>query len=307
MKTVLKTLRESCSSVCSVGKEYAMIKFREISYLLIIAIFVSSVLFVGCSEKDDASNSNERIYVTVNDANLGERELMSMVPSEFYNRLDATYRKEIVQEWVNDELLYQEALTQKLDEEPGIRLMLERSRRRLLASELLERKLLELEAPSDEVLKSYYEENKDMFILQSNEYDIRYALFDTMQDAQRFYHKVKRGASFSDLAKTLSTDPSAKDGGSLGVITEMTVEPTIWNETVTLYNKLGVMKISNPFRVLDGFAIVIIDKVYEAGTARPFETVRDQIYDLYMLDAREKEKSRILKSLTGKAQINFNF
>ncbi|MBT4485507.1 MAG: hypothetical protein HOC71_17710 [Candidatus Latescibacteria bacterium] len=272
---------------------------------LLICLF--SVVCSGCLDKDDSAETDEQVYATVNGTKLTESELQALVPREFYGKMTPSHKKEIVTEWVNNELLYQRALELGIDEEPEIARILKKSRLDLLSTELLERTLSDIEIPDDETLKKYYEESKDYFILHSTEYRIRYALFDNRNEANEFYDKIKRGASFSELAKQDSKDPSAKSGGELGIVNEESVEPTIWESIANTYKRLGLRKISDVFSVIDGFAIVIVDEIHEMGSVRPFDTARNQVIDLYMNEKREEVKKSLLESLTRKSVIEYNF
>lgn len=250
---------------------------------------------------------NERIYATVNESNLTETDFHSLVPEEFINTLTPTHKKEIVKEWIDTELLYQEAVKLGIDKEPRIARILEKTRRDLLSSELLARRAADITTPSDDELNKYYESNSDFFVLQNDEYLVRYALFDTIENARNFYNKVKRGDSFSDLAKVESKDTSARDGGSLGTVNEESIEPAVWNEIINTYQRLGVKKISSPFNVVEGFGIVIVDEVYKAGSLKPFEMVRDQVLDYYMREKREEAKKVLIEGLEKKAKIEYMF
>ena len=56
----------------------------------------------------------------MNGTKLTESELQALVPKEFYGKLTPSHKKEIVKEWVNNELLYQKALELEIDKEPEI-------------------------------------------------------------------------------------------------------------------------------------------------------------------------------------------
>ena len=269
--------------------------------------FVAVILMAGCSSEDRQARSSEPVYVTVNGATLTESEFRSIVPAEFYDTLTPEHKREIVHDWVNRQLLYQEAVTEKIDREPVISRILEDSRRDLLSTELLERKIAEIGTPSDTELIRFYEESKDNFILDGDEYRVRYASFDNIKDAQSFWSRVKQGASFSDLAMEESRDPSAADGGNLGFISEPTVEPALWEATVNTYETLGIGKISSAFSVIDGWGIVIVDAVLKRGATKPFADVRDQVIDYYMVDKRDEIKNDLLSRLTSEADINYHF
>ncbi len=272
-----------------------------------VAASMCAVFCAGCFKSGDTEAIDEGVYVTVNGKALTESGLMAIVPKGFYDRLTRDHKRKIIEDWVNRELLYQEASRRGIDQEPDIKRLIENSNRNLLSNELLERELAEIPNPSDEVLKQFYEEHKDYFQLQTKEYEVRYALFDNRNDALSFRRKVKNNVSFSELAKELSKDPSANDGGSLGVVSEESVEPALWDAIMSTVHKYGLIKISDPFMVIDGWGCVIIDNEYEAGMIKPFDLVRDLVRDMYIAEQRENRQEELIKNLTLEADIKYLF
>jgi peptidyl-prolyl cis-trans isomerase C len=275
--------------------------FFYFSLIVLIAVVVS-----GCSRKKaDKSNSNEPVYVSVNGVELTESGLRAIVPKNFYDKLTPEHRKKIVDEWVNNELLYQEALKRGIDKEPDIETLLLNTKRTLLSNELIEREMTNIKPPSDNELKKFYEDNKSDFEVQTKEFKVRFALFDNTKDAAAFHDDIKKNQSFSDLAKQLSKDPSSKNGGDIGIIDEDNVEPDIWGAVNKTVNKYGLKKISDPFMVSNGWGCVIVDESFEPGSIKPFENVKDLVYDLYMQEKRDSAQKEFIKNLSGKAQIKY--
>jgi peptidyl-prolyl cis-trans isomerase C len=268
-------------------------------------LLLAVVLAVGCSKKGGNVDPGDAVYAKVNDSVLTESGLRALVPSDFYNTLTPEHKKEIIQEWVNNELLYQEALRQKIDHDPEIAGIIENSKRNLLRNELLERNLSAIKAPDESVLQKYYEDHKKNFMVQDREYKVRFALFDTQSDASDFWKKVKSSAGFSDLTREMSKDRSAPSGGDLGVISEEDVEPAVWAAINQTTKKYGLVKISDPFRVSNGWACLIVDGMFEPGTAKPFDIVHDQVLDMYMVDKRDEARNELLKQLSSKAKIGY--
>ncbi|MFC1694442.1 peptidylprolyl isomerase [Candidatus Latescibacterota bacterium] len=280
---------------------------RIVRYKGLAVLIVISVLSASCFTSQDTRENNEISYVSVDNSFLTESEFKSLVPSEFYDKLTPEHKKAIMNEWINEELLYQEALRLGIDRETEIARMLEKSKRDFISNELLERELATVELPGEDQLKQYFEEHNDYFMLQSNEYQVRYALLDNYKDAMKFWNNVKNGASFSELAKTESKDPSSKSGGELGIVNEESIEPAIWSALVNTYEKLGLRKISDTFPVIDGFGLIIIDKIYEKGSVKPFEAVRDQLMDFYIAEESEKAKNDLLEKLKSHSEITYHF
>jgi peptidyl-prolyl cis-trans isomerase C len=269
-------------------------------YLLLFSFFLS-----GCSAKKEKTESHERIYARVNNVLLTESDLKALVPGDVYDKMTEMHKNEIVKEWVKNEVLYQEALKQNIDNDPVISRILENSKRNLLVNELLERVFTDIKTPADDVLRKYYNEHKDYFVLLDDEYRIRYALFDSRDNVDDFWRKVKLGGSFSDLAQKMSKDPSFQNGGDLGMVSEEMLEPEVWKAIIVTYKKLGLVKISDPFSVSGGWACLIVDEIYEQGSVKPFEAVRDQVEEMYIVEKREEIKNEFIDKLTKNAKITY--
>lgn len=271
---------------------------------------VSCILFAtvafGCSPKQESVETGEAVFATVNDSRLTESGLRELVPSDFYDKLTPDHKKEIVNEWVNNELLYQEALRRKLDQDPAILKIIENTRRTLLINELIERTSAELKAPGDDELRKYYESHKQYFVIQDKEYRIRYASFDSHKDADDFWRQVKSKTGFSELAKERSKDASAATGGDLGVVDQEMVAPEIWQAVDRTVRKYGLVKISDPFKVDEGWGCIIVDEAYEPGSAKSFEGVRDRVLEMYMTEGREKARTEFLRKLGSDAKITYS-
>jgi peptidyl-prolyl cis-trans isomerase C len=269
-------------------------------------IVVFSV-FPGCTKNSSSPNTDTesvgQVYATVNGTDLTDSDLRALVPSGIYERLTPEHKANIVDDWIQNELLYQEALKEGIDRQPQIQHLLNQAERQLLSNELLERRLSSVQAPSDDVLKAYYKANEELFRLDANEYQLRYALFDNKEDVNDFHQRVKQNENFSDLARKRSKDPSSQNGGDLGVVNEDQVDPSIWEAIISTNSKYGLHKISDPFTVIDGWACLIIDEKYEAGTVKPFEHVKDLVYDMFIAEKRETAKQELLDELTKDAAV----
>jgi len=272
-----------------------------------VFIISLSTIFSGCFGSGNEDIIDEQIYATVNGVHLTESGLRAIVPKDFYDRLTIDHKRQIIEEWVNNELLYQEAQRIKIDNDPEIKRLLLNSKRNLLSNEVLERELSKINIPDENELKIFYEDNKEYFKLQANEYRIRYALFDNKKDATDFYRRVKSNQSFSELAKEYSKHPSSHDGGNLGVVNEESVEPPIWENILSTVTKYGMRKISDPFIVIDGWGCVIVDEEFKGGSIKPFEYVRDLVLAMYMAEKHEKTRDELIKKLRVKADIRYEF
>lgn len=271
---------------------------------LLIICCISIILLPGCSKPERTADPSP-VYVVVNDERLTEQELLELIPKDVFDKLSLESKKAIVRDWVESELLYQEALKRGVDRDPSIQRLIKSTERTLLSNEILEQEYALVSAPDEATLLNYYQENRDYFILQDNAYRIRYAQFDSRTEARNFWREIKDGSGFSDLAINRSLHQSSQNGGEMGIVTEDMVEPAVWSAIEATVARLGLVKISDPFEVSEGWACIIVDEEYEAGEMQPFDSVREKVHDMYLLEQREKIRRDLIHKLSVNSQIEY--
>lgn len=156
-----------------------------------------------------------------------------------------------------------------------------------LADRLLTQRVIQQEVGShlsvgtDEVQK-YYDAHKGEFV-RPEEVFLSEIFFNTKgkspqeaadarKKAEGILARLKKGESFSALAKRYSQGPTAKDGGSLGAFKRGELNPEI-EKAVFPLNKgdiTGVIQTPN------GFEILHVNQHYQAGL-QPLDKVEDEI------------------------------
>ncbi len=94
------------------------------------------------------------------------------------------------------------------------------------------------------------------------------------------YAKLKAGAAFGDLAKTVSGGPTASAGGDLGDFKRGTLGTVLENATFPL----PVGGLTQPIRTRQGFVILHVDNHQQAGVP-PLAQVEQQVEQAIYLDA----------------------
>ena len=120
----------------------------------------------------------------------------------------------VLSEIIKMELLYQEALKQKIDKDPDIAVRAEMQRKEMLANALLQKSGIGAPIPDEELKKIYDEKIKSQNI---TEYKARHILVKSEDEAKAVIADLDKGGSFEEVAKSKSTDAGTKDnGGDLG-------------------------------------------------------------------------------------------
>ena len=191
--------------------------------------------------------------ITLPEFNERLKNLKQSIPDIDVN--DPKSRKYVLDEIVRQQLLVMEAEKMGVDKDKNIMAAVDDFRRTLLVQELVNRKIKDLVATSEDA-KKYYEENKDKLI-KPVEWKVREILVLTESAAKENLAKVLQGADFAELAKITSKSKSASNGGELE---PFTAEKAPFPEMLSAISILNVGGVSAVFKGPEGFYIVKVDE-----------------------------------------------
>ncbi len=118
--------------------------------------------------------------------------------------------------------------------------------------------------------------------------------------AERALINVHSPEQFAAIAKSMSYDPTSKDGGYLGWIEKGSVTPQI--ENVLFTTPPGQR--TNPIVTSAGIEIYWIHQKRSAGM-RHFDEVEDVLREHHAQDAIEQQRRRLIKKLRDEADIQY--
>lgn len=174
---------------------------------------------------------------------------------------------QVKEQVVIGELLYQEALKQKLNESAEVKLALAMSARDALARALLEKVVNE--RTNDAAIQKYYDEHAVQF--KRPQVKARHVLLKEKAEADAVLAAVKGGGDFAKIAAEKSLDTgSAKEGGELGWFEKARMVPEFADAAFAA--KKG--DLVGPVQTKFGFHVIEVEDVRES---KPLEEVKDQI------------------------------
>lgn len=178
--------------------------------------------------------------------------------------------KRVVEELINQEVLYLEALENGLDKEEAFLVELEKVKESIIKQYSLNILLSNISASEDELL-DFYNENKDKF--QKPESVVAsHILVDTEEKADTIIIEINQGLSFEDAAQKYSSCPSKDQGGNLGEFTKGQMVPEF--EVAAFSMELN--QVSEPVKSQFGYHIIkLISKNEE--TISTFDEVKDGV------------------------------
>ncbi len=178
--------------------------------------------------------------------------------------------KKVVDELINQEVLYLDAIEKNLGEEEEFKVELERLKEGLIKQYAVNKLLSGITVEEEEV-KKFYQENKGQF--KNPESAIAsHILVDSEEGAKEALKEIENGMSFEDAAKKYSSCPSKDQGGDLGEFTRGKMIPEFEEAAFAM----EVDTISQPVKTQFGYHVIkLVEKKQESQSS--FEEVKEQI------------------------------
>jgi peptidyl-prolyl cis-trans isomerase C len=185
--------------------------------------------------------------------------------------------------------LYQRALDQGLDKQPGLDAVFAMANREILASELLEK--VANEAVTDEKIQAAYDKHKVQYAKPAAK--IHHMLVDDEAQANDIVAQLKAGADFGALATQYSKD-GAPNGGDLGWVDRGRLITEV--DTAAFAGNKG--DIVGPVHSAHGFHIMKID---DKRDMTPLEEVRSELVE----GVKQEAVNDYLEQLKGEMKIEY--
>lgn len=202
----------------------------------------------------------------------------------------------VLNEYINREIMYQQALKEKADKDDKLNYMLKQQKYDLYIQSLLAKTDVAKPVEQAEVQKIYDEKVKSQHL---TEYNVRHILIkDSENDAKTVIAELDKGAKFEELAKKKSEGPSASAGGDIGWLTigQMSNMPA-FAQAVSEMKKGEYTK--TPVKTEYGWHVIELADVRDVEPP-PLDKVEKQIVSA----VRQQRMQEYVKSLRDKAKID---
>lgn len=192
-------------------------------------------------------------------------------------------QRRIVEELVNQELAYLDAVEKGLDKEEEFVAQFEMMKEGLLKQYAIGKLLRDIEI-SDEEAKNYYDEHPEYF-KKPETVKASHILVDTEEKAKEIAKEIEdKKINFADAAAKYSSCPSKQAGGELGEFGRGQMVPEF--EEVAF--ELDIDKMSEPVKTDHGYHLILVSEKNEEGIL-PYENVEDNLKN-QLLGVKQQEK-----------------
>lgn len=255
--------------------------------LLVLPILLSMVLTVQADE----------VVATLNGKKIMQKDL-----DTYIRYREAVTQKKIdnplavLHEYINREIMYQEALKNKADKDDKLNYMLKQQKYDLYIQSMLSKTDVAKPVDKAEVQQIYDEKVKNQHL---KEYQIRHILLKNSEsDAKTVIAELDKGANFEELAKKKSEGPSASAGGDIGWLNvgQMSNMPT-FAQAVSEMKKGDYTK--NPVKTEYGWHVIKLEDIRDVEPPS-----LDKIEKQIVAAIRQQRMQEYVQDLRNNAKID---
>ncbi len=222
---------------------------------------------------------------------------------------DEANRQRLLDQLIDEEVLFQYAKSQKLHKQDEVKTQIEDAKeqaksqaklleRRVVLAALIDTNIDKKVDISEEQVKAYFDENQSKYG-KVEERKLSHILVNDEALAKKLRAQIKQGTSFESVAKQHSLDSTKTKGGDLGWVSADMLVPEFSKVAFSLKTK---NQISGVVRSPFGFHII----KYKGSKTRPAQKLQDvkqQIYNTLYTMEREALFKDVLKDAKESVKV----
>ncbi|MGM0545122.1 MAG: peptidyl-prolyl cis-trans isomerase [Bacteroidota bacterium] len=274
-------------------------QFRNIVFVGFGILLTISCQQVSQKATDDALARVGSEYLTVSQA---AADIPNYVLQEDSVQAMERYRDN----WIREQLLLQEAERLGLAEESEIQQKIEKARQEILRQALKDYIIAsqqDSEQISDDEARTYYQANKEQFVLDEDFVKFRHMRTETIEEARSARQDLLDGIPWPDIAREYAIDPSAVINES-----EQYWPISMAAQGIDAMNRylsvIGQNEIS-PIQRIDGaYHFVQLTDTRAKGNHPNLEWLVEEIKEWMVINNRRRNFSSFVKNLYLKAESN---
>ena len=262
------------------------------AYFLFICL---SLLSCGKEEKESP------ILARVGEAELSAEQLKNTLGA------DTTYStnemERYISRWVDNELLYQAALADGIESVPEIQDELRKVRRALIVNYFLDKELGSLSEITETRLLNHYEQNKEEFIRENDEYRYSFVVCKDRTFAQQLLKDIRAEKEFAEIIEESYPKKIINSIWDSGYVPLERVIPEI-QRTI---QRLKIGNSYGPVASSSGHIVFKLQEKFDEGTAREFDQVKELLKRRMEEEWYREHYQQLLGKLKTKKSIFVDF
>ena len=240
----------------SLGLEFA--KFVAMKSLIRILLVFSLVLMAGCKTKDP-------VIVTVGDSKLHQSELYTYAPD--WDSWGDRERILFLQHWIEEELVYQQAVKAGALKDSVLIRMIERTKRKIVADYFMQT-FLDTMIVSDVEKIDFYHKNQNLYLNGKTSVSGAILTFADWKSAVLYYKEFKN-TKFESIPPNHRLVKRMREFDGVDMTPDPCMIPSI---------RRAVVGRITPMKVCDGAAkIAVVTNRLDSADARPLDEVIEDV------------------------------
>ena len=266
-------------------------------YCFQIIVIVLIVFFKECSKSEKSP-----VIASVGNSKFTVDDLLENIPAEYRDNLTKEQNVNYVKQWMDTELLFQEALRRKIDKEPEIRNRMKKMQKDLLSAEMINRLSIESgkNPIDDNAIKEYYNQHQKEFIRENDKLKYLEIIVDDSKTAW-YINRSLTSQTFEELSLQYGKVPLPST-----LNTSYIPLNEIPEEIQKVINTTSLEVNTSPIKTDLGYHVIrIIDRL-KKGEICTEEEVREEIINILTNQFQKENLEKLLSELRLKTDIQFN-
>ena len=262
---------------------------------IIFVIFIAASLFQGCGKE----SKQKKFVARVNDSYLTKEDLARMMDTSSVSNF---YKNEVIRNWINREVLYQQAEKQGIVKEDNFKRIMHEAQKELAGSLLLQKYFEDEKSSSYQPseLEDFYNNHKDDFKRFHDSYLISLAIFNNEDKAIKF-RTIALESNWDKASNIFKDEPSIIEREENELFYDYQIQPAALYRVVSEMDPNEISTIIN--EEPGKYAVAqLIDK-FEQGAIPPYDAVKQSVLDEFIAQKKEELLNNYLKELYSNNKI----
>jgi len=266
-----------------------------------VIVSVGFLLNGGCRDKSPESSS--AVIAESGNAKLHLHELKTALPEAAGLEISTIQLQNYIQRWVENELIYQEAVKQGFTKDPEVQRKLEKIEKEMIAAWYVDQEIDKVLTVEEREISTFYDQSRSEYIRQTPSYDLQLILTQTINEANECREALTTGADFAVVARESSLDASKTKEGKIGWSTLNNFPEEVRRRIPTMRSG----EISQPIQTSIGYYVIKVLAIRAKGEVQALDEVRDLIVWKIKAGKREEKYRQLIKQLRESNTVDIHW
>ena len=265
--------------------------------ILYLALLIGiSVPWTGGCGRSSAENPS---VARVGRAVLTEDMLKNVAGERLYGPDSVRMRNQIINRWIEQEILYQGALKAGHNEDEEINSEISQLRKQLVTGKFLDREFENQLTSTEDDLLDYYQKNIDKFLAEENSFVLQHITVETAKEARNIIAETKKGTSLEEM----NIEGLEISTGFLSLLQNPIREELIPKTLLDNIRKLKVGETGTQIRYEDKYHIIkVVDKILKDEPI-PLKYIHEKVLEQFYIRRRKEGYIQLVKQLRDEMDV----